>query len=110
MRSLKRKICDSVPCRESPFFRPLVRGGMQSGFFQPRAMGSPDKHAEPQAFKDWYEPKVEHMEYSLWDRTLTGDHAATLSYLGLNLGTSPTAFGFGALNADLGGWPYAIAK
>jgi hypothetical protein len=95
MRSLKRKICDSIPCRESPFFRPLVRGGMDSGFFQPRAMGSTDKLAEAKPFKDWYEPKVEHMEYSLWDRAHTEDRSAMLTYLGLNLGTDATSFGLG---------------
>jgi len=96
MRGLKRKICDSLPCREeSPFFRPLVRPeGPDTAFFQVPAKrrSSPEKLDEYKPFTDWYEPKLEHLKYALWDPALRQDRAAMLTYLGLNLGTSPTGF------------------
>lgn len=100
MRGLKRKICDSFPCRSSlPFFRPLVRpDGPDSAFFQTPVKNrlSPEKLGEYKPFMDWYEPKLEHLKYALWDPALRGDREATLAYLGLNLGTSATAFAPGA--------------
>jgi hypothetical protein len=48
--------------------------------------------AEHKAFKDWYEPRLEHLKYTLWDAASPADRAAILTYLGLNLGTAATAF------------------
>lgn len=96
MRGLKRKICDSLPCRNSlPFFRPLLRpDGPDSAFFQAplKQRLSPEKLGEYKPFADWYEPKLEHLKYALWDPVLRQDRAALLAYLGLNLGTSASAF------------------
>jgi hypothetical protein len=48
--------------------------------------------AERKPFKNWYEPKLEGLKYSLWDKASPGDKAAMLTYLGLNLGTAAAAF------------------
>src|SRR5262245_34160409 len=108
MRTLKRKICDAMPCRPSPFFRPAV----QRAFFQgpmvqrqenpqeeekkdPLTEGlktTGEKLAEHKPFKDWYEPKLEGLKYTFWDKASPSDKAAILTYLGLNLGTAAAAF------------------
>jgi hypothetical protein len=44
--------------------------------------------AEHKPFKDWYEPKLEHLKYTLWDKASVADKAAMLTYLGLKLGTA----------------------
>jgi len=113
MRTLKRKICDATPCRPSPFFRPAVqRCAADAPFFQgpmiqrqenqqedekkdPLTEGlktTGAKLAEHKPFKDWYEPKLEHLKYTFWDQASPGDKAAMLTYLGLNLGTAAAAF------------------
>ncbi len=43
-------------------------------------------------FKDWYEPKLEGLKYTLWDKASPADEAVMLTYLGLNLGTAAAAF------------------
>jgi len=113
MRTLKRKICDAMPCRPSPFLRPAVRrSAADAPFFQgpvvqrqespkeeekkdPLTEGfktTGEKLAEHKPFKDWYEPKLEHLKYTFWDEASPGDKAAMLTYLGLNLGTAAAAF------------------
>jgi hypothetical protein len=113
MRTLKRKICDAMPCRPSPFLRPAVqRSAADAPFFQgpmvQRQESSKEEEkkdplteglkttgenlAEHKPFKDWYEPKLEGLKYTLWDKASPADKAAILTYLGLNLGTAAAAF------------------
>lgn len=113
MGTLKRKICDAMPCRPSPFFRAAVqRSAADAPFFQGPMVQRQEKPkeeekkdplteglkitgeqlAEHKPFKDWYEPKVEHLKYTLWDKASPADKAAMLTYLGLNLGTAAAAF------------------
>ena len=51
-----------------------------------------EKVAEHEPFKQWYEPKLEHLKYTLWDKASPADKAAMLTFLGLNLGIGGTAF------------------
>src|SRR5690348_2482855 len=109
MRTLKRKICGAMPCRPSRFLRPaLQRSPADAPFFQrpmvqrqespneeekkdPLTEGlktTAEKLAEYKPFKNWYEPKLEHLKYTFWDEASPGDKAAMLTYLGLNLGTA----------------------
>jgi len=109
MRTLKRKICDAISCRASPFFRtaapvaPFFPGSMVPGQAgQPeeepkdplaeglKATGEP--LAEHKPFKDWYDARLEHVNYTLWDAASPADRASILAYLGLDLGTAATAF------------------
>jgi hypothetical protein len=113
MRTLKRKVCNAMPCRLSPFFRPAVRrAAADVAFFHgpmvqrqenpqeeekkdPLTAGlktTGEKLAEHKPFKDWYEPKLEHLKYTYRDEASPGDKAAMLTYLGLNLGTAAAAF------------------
>jgi hypothetical protein len=112
MRGLKRKICEAAPCRPSPFFRPSVqRTAAGAPFFQgpmlqrqeskeeekkdPLTEGlktTGEQLAEHKPFKDWYEPKLKYLKYTLWDKASPADKAAMLTFLGLNLGTAATAF------------------
>lgn len=100
MRTLKRKICDAMPCRPSPFFRPAVqRAAADVTFFKERMVQRQEKPqeeekkdplteglktageklAEHKPFKDWYEPKLEHLKYTYWDEASPGDKAAMLT-------------------------------
>jgi hypothetical protein len=102
-----------MPCRPSPFFRPAVRrSAADDPFFQDpmvQRQESPKEEekkdplteglkttgenlAEHKPFKDWYEPKLEGLKYTLWDAASPADKAAILTYLGLNLGTAAVAF------------------
>jgi len=113
MRTLKRKICDAVPCRPSPFFRSAVQRSAADGPFFQRPMvqrqENPNEEekkdplteglkttgeqlAKHKPFKDWYEPKLEGLKYTLWDKASPADKAAMLTYLGLNLSTALAAF------------------
>lgn len=111
MRTLKRKICDAMPCRPSPFFRTAAQRSAADAPFFPGPMlqrQSKDEEkkdplteglrttgeqlAEHKPFKDWYEPRLEHVKHTLWDAASPADKAAILTYLGLNLGTAATAF------------------
>jgi len=112
MRSLKRKVCETTPCRPSPFFRPVVqRAVADAPFFQgpmlqrqeskeeekkdPLTEGlktTGEKLAEHEPFKQWYEPKLKRLKLTLWDKASPADKAAMLTFLGLNLGTAATAF------------------
>ena len=97
MRTLKRKICDAMPCRPSPFFRPASqRSAADTPFFQgpmvqrqenPQEKEKKDPFteglkttgeqlAEHKPFKDWYEPRLEHLKYTLWDKASPADKAA----------------------------------
>ena len=38
--------------------------------------------AEHKPFKDWYEPKLEGLKYTLWDKASPADKAAMLTYPG----------------------------
>src|SRR3970282_1712706 len=113
MGGLRRKICDgAAPCRPAPFFQQAVqRTSADAPFFQgpmlqrqeskdeekkdPLTEGlktTGEKLAEHEPFKDWYEPKLEHLKLTLWDKASPADKAAMLTFLGLNLGTAGTAF------------------
>jgi hypothetical protein len=112
MRGLRRKICDAAPCRSSTFFRPAVqRASADAPFFQgpvlqrqeskeeekknPLTEGlktTGEKLAEHEPFKQWYEPKLNRLKLTLWDKASPADKAAMLTFLGLNLGTAATAF------------------
>ena|SRR5438309_8954281 len=111
MRGLKRKICEATACRPSPFFRPAAqRSPAEAPFFagpmlqrqgkddekkDPLVEGlktTADKLSEHEAFKAWYEPKLNALKLTLWDKASPADKAAMLSFLGLNLGTAATAF------------------
>jgi hypothetical protein len=95
-----------------PFFRPALRyGSAAAGFFQAgliqRQPNSDDEKKNPlteglkttgerlvehKPFKEWYDPKLHHLELTLWDAASPADKAAMLAFLGLNLGTAATAF------------------
>ncbi len=112
MRTLKRKICEAAPCRPSSFFRPPVqRAAGDASFFQgpvlqrqeskeeekkdPLTEGlktTGEQLAEHKPFKDWYDPKLQGLKLTLWDNASPADKAAMLTFLGLNLGTTATAF------------------
>jgi hypothetical protein len=111
MKGLKRKVCDAVPCRPSPFFRPAVqRASADETFFQHPLLQRQSKDEEKkdpltegltttggkllehEPFKQWYEPKLHQLRYTLWDKATTADKAAMLTFLGLNLGTGIAAF------------------
>jgi hypothetical protein len=77
MGSLTRKICNAMPCRRMPFFRPALHY----------------RSADP-AFFQWYDPKVHQPELGLLDAAGPADPEASLAYLGLNLGTSAAAYAF----------------
>ena len=110
MKGLKRKVCDAVPCRPTPFFRPSVQlASADEGFFPHRLQRQPaddekkdplteglktagEKLTEHEPFKKWYEPKLAQLRYTLWDKATPADKAAMLTFLGLNLGTGAAAF------------------
>jgi hypothetical protein len=113
MRTLKRKICDAVPCRPTPFLRPPAqRWAAGAPFFlglmlQRQERPKEEERKDPlteglkitgenlakhKPFKHWYEPKLEGLKYTLWDKASSADKAAILAYLGLNLGTAAAAF------------------
>jgi hypothetical protein len=120
MRSLKRRICDASPCRPPPFFRPPVRRAhVDTTFFQPPMLQRQESKeeekkdplteglkttgeqlAEHQPFKDWYEPQLERLKRTLWDRASPADKAAMLTFLGFNVGTAATVL---TLNPQMGG-------
>ena len=102
MRGLKRKICEATACRPSPFFRPAAqRSPAEAPFFagpmlqrqgkddekkDPLVEGlktTADKLSEHEAFKAWYEPKLNALKLTLWDKASPADKAAMLSFLGL---------------------------
>jgi hypothetical protein len=111
-RGLKRKMCDAAPCPPSPFFHPAPQRAPAEGTFfgdtrvqrqekkdderkDPLAEGlklTAEKALEHAPVKQWYEPRLQQLKTSLWDRSSTGDKAAMLTFLGLNLGTAATAF------------------
>jgi hypothetical protein len=118
MKGLKRKMVGAAPGPPAPFFQaaqPDAPAG--SAFF-----GAPDiqrqeskeeekkdpvteglkttgeQLAAHEPFKQWYEPKLQGLKYTLWDKASPADKAAMLTFLGLNLGTAATAF---ALNPQL---------
>jgi hypothetical protein len=125
MRTLKRKVCDAISRPPSPFFRPAVqRAAANVGFFRgptvqrqekpreeekknPLTEGlktTGEKLAEHKPFKDWYEPKLERLKYTYWDKASPADKAAMLTYLGLNLSTAAAAFSVDArMRAALSG-------
>jgi hypothetical protein len=112
MGTLTRKICNAVPCRPMPFFRPALHytsadeGFFRSGLIQRQANSDDDKKnplteglkttgerlLEHKPFKEWYDPKLHQLELTLWDAASPADKAAMLAFLGLNLGTAATAF------------------
>jgi hypothetical protein len=113
MKTLKRKNCDGALYRRSPFFRPAaLRPAAGAPFFQgpivqrqesakeeekkdPVLEGiktTGENLAEHKPFKDWFEPKLEFLKYTVWDKASPADKAAMLTYLGLNLGTAAAAF------------------
>lgn len=51
-----------------------------------------EKLAEHEPFKQWYEPKLNRLSLTLWDKASPADKAAMLTFLGLNLGTAAAAF------------------
>ena len=51
-----------------------------------------EKLAEHEPFKNWYEPKLDRLKYTLWDKASPAEKAAMLTFLGLNLGTAAAAF------------------
>ena len=110
-KGLKRKICDAALCRPSPFFQPAVQRASPAPFFQgpmlqrqgskeeekkdPLTEGlktTGEKLAEHEQFKQWYEPKLNRLKLTLWDKASPADKAAMLTFLGLNLGTAATVF------------------
>src|SRR3954447_26150382 len=106
MRMSKRKICDAMPCQPSPFLWPTVqRSAAEAPFSQgpmvqrqesPKEEEKKDPFteglkttgenlAEHKPFKDWCEPKLEDLKYTLLDKASPADKAAIPAYLGLNL-------------------------
>lgn len=114
MTGLKRKMCGAAPCPAAPFFQAARRDApADAAFFDaPNLQRQPNKEeekkdplteglkttgeklAEHQPFKKWYEPKLEGLKYTLWDKASPADKAAMLTFLGLNVGTAATAFAF----------------
>ncbi len=51
-----------------------------------------EKLAENEAFKQWYQPRLASLKYTLWDKASPGEKAEMLSFLGVNLGMAGLAF------------------
>lgn len=49
-------------------------------------------------FKKWYEPKLDWLKYTMWEKASPGEKAAMLSFFGVNVGMFGTAF---AMNPQL---------
>jgi hypothetical protein len=112
MRGLQRKSGEAAAGRPSPFFRPQVqRTAAGAPFFHgpvlqrqenkeeekkdPLTEGlktTGEQLAEHKPFKDWYEPRLNTLKLTLWDKASPADKAAMLTFLGLNLGVGATAF------------------
>jgi hypothetical protein len=123
MKGLKRKMCGAAPCPAMPFFQAARGNAPADGAFFDAPNLQRQEHKEEEKkeeekkdpvteglkttgeqlskhepFKKWYEPKLEGLKYTLWDKASPADKAAMLTFLGLNLGTTATAF---ALNPQL---------
>ena len=116
MPGLKRKPCTAAACRPTPFFQSVAARDASGAFFQPMVQRQPQNGDEEkkkeeakdpvaeglktaggqllehEPFKRWYEPKLDRLKLTLWDRLSTGEKAALLSMLGLQLGAAGTAF------------------
>ncbi len=114
-----RKQCDGTQCRDQTFFRapsPANSGG--DPFFNPPSAGDPelpdvqlqgkdDEKKDPlteglkttagqlgdnEAFKKWYEPRLDHLKLTLWDNLKPEEKAAMISFLGVNAAMFGAAF------------------
>lgn len=121
MKTLRRQSCDGSQCRKSPFFHSTQARSNGDAFFnsisaagdtpalqrqeapaasaeekkEPLPEGlktTAEKLAEHEPFKKWYEPQVNQLKLTLWDKASPADKAAMLSFLGINLGIGGAAF------------------
>jgi hypothetical protein len=112
-------MCGAKPCQLSPFFQPAVqRATAGAPFFsgpmlQRQESTDEEEKKDPlteglkttagqlakhKPFKAWYEPKLELLKYTLWEKASPEEKAAMISFLGLNLGIGGAAF---ATNPEL---------
>lgn len=111
MRGLKRKTCEPASSRLAPFFPPVVRRTAADTFFRgpilQRQESSEEEKKDPiteglavtaeqlgkhEPFKKWYEPKLDRLKLTLWDKASPAEKVAMLTFLGMNLGMGATAF------------------
>ena len=122
MGKLWRKQCDGTQCRDSPFFQAARAPAGSDPFFKsPAAAAGPapglqkedaphsaeeekkdplveglkttgEKLVEHEPLKKWFDPKLDHLKLTLWDKASAADKAAMLTFLGLNLGIGAAAF------------------
>lgn len=121
MGKIRRKNCEGTQCRDPAFF-PAPQKAPVSGdtFFGAPAVQKQDaapvaeeekkdplteglkttgeQLAENESFKKWYEPKLERLKYTLWDKASPADKAGMISFLAFNAGMGGLAFG---MNAEL---------
>lgn len=113
MKGLARNSGKTAPGRPAPFFRPLVqRTTAGATFFQgpvlQRQESKEEEKKDPvteglkttggqllehKPFKNWYEPKLDALKLTLWEKASPAEKAAMATFLGLNLGIAGAALG-----------------
>jgi hypothetical protein len=96
------------PVAGDPFFKPTAAGDAPKVQKQDAPAGGSaeekkdpvteglksvgEKLAENEAFKQWYQPRLASLKYTLWDKASPAEKAAMMSFLGVNLGVAGLAF------------------
>lgn len=116
-----RRRCDNPQCRDNNFFRSPAPAPAGDPFFKPVFGGDApvvqkqegagtgaeeekkeplteglkvagEKLAENESFKKWYEPKLDRLKYTIWDKASPADKAAMITFLGIKAGAAGLAF------------------